>query len=192
MIAGFTTIGEAYRNAQAIKMAAELYGSRRDRARWGMLRSWLTGRSQCLLDLATVEAHCKVRAGNRCARTQTVSIHSIRGSEGRCGDFDAEFRPLQSYTRQRWVGIAAARYMGRAMPAVELIQMGDLYFVRDGHHRISVAKAMGQESIEAEVTVWEVVGPLPWERTVEPKRTPPIGSLLGLFIQPQRGAPAAP
>jgi hypothetical protein len=47
---------------------------------------------------------------------------------------------------------------------VELIQVGDLYFVRDGHHRISVARAWGQATIDAEVTVWEVVGPLPWER----------------------------
>ena len=46
-----------------------------------------------------------------------------------------------------------------------LVKVGDKYFVLDGHHRISVAKALGQESIEAEVTVWDVAGPLPWERT---------------------------
>jgi hypothetical protein len=50
------------------------------------------------------------------------------------------------------------------LPAVDLIQIGDVYFVRDGHHRISVGRAMGQEIIDAEVTVWEVAGPLPWER----------------------------
>jgi hypothetical protein len=47
---------------------------------------------------------------------------------------------------------------------VELIQVGDVYFVRDGHHRISVAQAMGQKAIDAEVTVLEVAGPLPEER----------------------------
>jgi len=109
-----------------------------------------------------------------------VSVRDIRGSEGRCGDFDADFHPLQGRTRNRWVGIAAAREMGTPMPPVKLIRIGDLYFVRDGHHRISVARAMGQEAIEAEVTAWEVVGPLPWERRVEPAHPLPLtGNLAG-------------
>jgi hypothetical protein len=44
------------------------------------------------------------------------------------------------------------------LPPVSLVQVGDEYFVRDGHHRISVAKAFGQETIEARVAVWEVEG----------------------------------
>jgi hypothetical protein len=47
---------------------------------------------------------------------------------------------------------------------VELVQVGDVYFVRDGHHRISVALALGQRDVEAEVTLWQVTGPLPWEQ----------------------------
>jgi hypothetical protein len=124
-------------------------------------------------------------------KTQTVSIRDIDGSEGRCEDFDAELRPLPSHTRQRRVCIAAARYRGRAMPGVELIQVGDLHFVWNGHHRISVAKAMGQEDIEGEGTVWEVLGPLPWAKTAASNRSLPIVSLPGLIILPQRGAPAA-
>jgi len=62
-----------------------------------------------------------------------------------------------------WMGIAMARQQGIAMPAVQLIQVGDLYFVRDGHHRMSVARALGEAYVEAEVTVWEVAGPLPRE-----------------------------
>jgi hypothetical protein len=46
---------------------------------------------------------------------------------------------------------------------VELIQIGEVYFVQDGHHRISVARALGQRTIEAQVVVWQVSGPLPWE-----------------------------
>ena len=60
---------------------------------------------------------------------------------------------------------------GDIAPPVELIQVGDLYFVRDGHHRISVARAMGQEAIEAKVTAWHVVGSLPWEQRVESGRS---------------------
>jgi hypothetical protein len=46
---------------------------------------------------------------------------------------------------------------------VKLIRVEEIYFVRDGHHRISVARALGQRTIEAQVVVWQVSGPLPWE-----------------------------
>ena len=82
-----------------------------------------------------------------------VPIQRIRGSEDRCQDFDVDFRPLQTRTRERWLGVAMARIGGRTLPPVELIQVGDEYFVRDGHHRISVARALGEHDIEAEVTV---------------------------------------
>ena len=55
---------------------------------------------------------------------------------------------------------------------MELVQLGDLYFVREGHHRISVAQAMGQESIDAEVTVWLVEGMLPWEEAADQELSP--------------------
>jgi hypothetical protein len=56
-----------------------------------------------------------------------------------------------------------ARQQGAKLPPVALIQVGDVYFVKDGHHRISVARALGQVEIEAVVTVWHVAGQLPWE-----------------------------
>lgn len=87
---------------------------------------------------------------------QTVSIDAIRGSEGRCNEFDARFHPLKEHTRFRWERVASARQDGIALPAVDLIQIGASYFVRDGHHRISVASAMGEKVIEANVTVLEL------------------------------------
>jgi hypothetical protein len=53
---------------------------------------------------------------------------------------------------------------GTPLPPVELIQTGETYFVVDGHHRISVAKAFGEQSIDAEVTIWDTSAPLPWEK----------------------------
>jgi hypothetical protein len=47
---------------------------------------------------------------------------------------------------------------------VQLVRVGEVYFCLDGHHRISVARTFGQRYIEARVTVWQVSGPLPWER----------------------------
>jgi hypothetical protein len=95
-----------------------------------------------------------------------VSIAQIGGSEGRAGDFDREFNPLKDHVRKRWLGIAAAREQGVALPPVSLVQVGDVYYVKDGHHRISVAKALGQETIEAKVAVWQMESPLPEETRV--------------------------
>lgn len=121
--------------------------------------SKIIGRRFSLLDLRevqrTVHARTKSYAG-----LQWVSVGQIVGSEGRSRDFDRAWRPLKMVSRQRWMNIAVARTQGVNMPAVDLIQIGDMYFVRDGHHRISVAKAQGQLEIEANVFVWHpVAGP---------------------------------
>ena len=80
-----------------------------------------------------------------------VSIEKIVGSEGRTRDFDRSFNPLNAHNSDRWIGIATARRRGTILPPVDLIQLGDEFYVRDGHHRISVAKAAGQAEIEAQV-----------------------------------------
>lgn len=85
----------------------------------------------------------------RSNRIITVAISKIVGSESRSDDFDAEFNPLKEHNRERWIGIAVARQRGVVLPAVELVQAGNQYYIRDGHHRISVAKALGQLDIEA-------------------------------------------
>ncbi len=85
-----------------------------------------------------------------------MAIEPIHGSEGRCNDFDAGFRPLLSSDRQRWLGVATAAALEIALPPVELIQIEHIYFVRDGHHRISVKQARGQHYIEAIVTAWQL------------------------------------
>ena len=142
--------------------ANSLYARARSRGQRGQFWSRLTGRSRCLLKLASVEAAC--RLDTYCdAGLQTVSITQILGSEGRSTDFDRHFYPLRDHNRQRWLGIAQARHQGKELPPVRLVQIGDVYFVRDGHHRISVARALGQEAIEARVTTCQVSGPLPWE-----------------------------
>jgi hypothetical protein len=92
-----------------------------------------------------------------------VAIGTIRGSEARPNDFDRDFNPLQDHSGGRWLRVAKARWDGKPLPPVDLVRIGDIHFVRDGHHRISVARACGQRSIEAEVIVWRVEGPLPWE-----------------------------
>ena len=115
----------------------------------------LTERDHRLLHLDTHRDQVGVR-GEHYAGVRTVPIDRIRGSEGRCADFDSRFRPIKTHNRERWLGIAVARQEGVILPLVELVQVGDIYFVRDGNHRISVARAWGQQEIDALVTVWEV------------------------------------
>ncbi len=136
-------------------------------------RAWkdLTGKSSQLLDLETVEKESRVEARHY-AGIQTVQLDQIRGSEGRTRDFDAGFAPLQNHNRERWTSVYKARQYGLGLAPVELIQVGDIYFVRDGHHRISVAYALGEQAIEAEVTVWDVKGLLPWEETAAIRLAP--------------------
>jgi hypothetical protein len=89
---------------------------------------------------------------------QNVAIGAIRGSEarGRTADFDSDFRPLQDRTSDRWRSVAMAWFKGTRLPPVQLVKVGEYYFVRDGHHRISVARATEQFEVQSEVTVLDV------------------------------------
>jgi hypothetical protein len=87
------------------------------------------------------------------SETLTVLIACIQGSENRPRDFDRHFRPVQGHTKERWISVAVARLLGHGLPPVELLEVGDDYYVRDGHHRISVARALGEQYIEAVVSV---------------------------------------
>ncbi|HSM25823.1 MAG TPA: hypothetical protein VK856_13245 [Anaerolineaceae bacterium] len=84
---------------------------------------------------------------------QTVSLSMIIGSENRCRDFDNHFAPLSEHGQQRWIRISSLFLLDETIPPVELIRVGVFYFVRDGHHRISVARALGKKFIDAQVTV---------------------------------------
>ncbi len=108
-----------------------------------------------LLTLKEMEA--SVAVGNRHFEgIKAVPIDQIRGSENRSHDFDDQFNPLQRHDRERWVSVAAAMQQERGLPPVELIKVGETFFVRDGHHRISVARALGQKDVDASVTAWRV------------------------------------
>jgi hypothetical protein len=151
------------RRLHAISIASQLYRTNHTRGLMYKVWSALTGRSRRLLDLAAVQAACDVH-NRHAAGTRTVPIHEIRGSEGRSEDFDADFRPLRPHSKERWMRIAIAQQMGKTMPPVELVRVGDAYFVRDGHHRVSVARALGQKEIDAQITVWESPRPRSRER----------------------------
>src|SRR5246127_3958759 len=90
--------------------------------------------------------------GERRLGPQTLRLDTIVGSVDSTRDFDRRFRPTSDRVRERWERIAAASRRGEAMPPISVYRVGDLHFVRDGHHRVSVARAMGQRLIDADVT----------------------------------------
>ncbi len=90
------------------------------------------------------------RRGERDLGLQVISLDSIVGSVGRGGEFDRRFRPA-SAVRGRWQSIDAARRRGDAMPPIDVFRIGELHFVKDGHHRVSVARALGDTDIDAYV-----------------------------------------
>lgn len=139
----------------------------------------LTGRSRRLLDLAELEANSAILAHTFVGR-RAVPLSQIRGSvtSARCYDFDANFRLLQRHTQSRWQDISAARRRGIKLPPVVLLQVGDTYFVEDGHHRISVAKAYRDQEIEAEVTVLQLTEPANSEKNRENRRLILISKFL--------------
>lgn len=82
---------------------------------------------------------------------RTVEVEKITGSVGRYRDFDGSFLPLRVSMAHRWGRIDAAYHRGVELPAVSLYKIGDAYFVRDGNHRVSVAKYHKAAAIDAEV-----------------------------------------
>ncbi len=85
------------------------------------------------------------------SRIVTVPLRQIKGSLDRSEDFDSSFNPLRERSRSRWVSILTAIRCNIPLPPVELVHVGNTYYVQDGHHRISVAHALGQEAIEARI-----------------------------------------
>ncbi|NNJ08977.1 DUF4032 domain-containing protein [Chloroflexales bacterium ZM16-3] len=119
----------------------------------------ITRSSNDLLPFEEVRTRLNVR-GQHYLGHQTVEIAHIIGSEGRYVDFDRSFAPRTEATRFRWMSIDRAHYEDVGLPAVDLYKLGDIYFVKDGHHRISVAHQRGQLEIDAIVTELTVDVPL--------------------------------
>src|SRR4051794_25381988 len=89
--------------------------------------------------------------GERDLGLQSIDLDSIVGTVDRGREFDRSFRPTSGRTRTRWERIATAQRKGQSMPPIDVYRIGDVHFVKDGHHRVSVARAMGYGSIDAYV-----------------------------------------
>ena len=126
-----------------------------NKGRWRQVMSRISRRSDELLSYDDVCKQHRVK-GQHELGTRIVPIDRIVGSVGRCRDFDRAFYPRQTDTSDRWMSIARASNKQMPLPLVELYKVGEAYFVQDGHHRISVARANGQDFIDAHVIEVEV------------------------------------
>ena len=127
------------------------FGRARRRAFFGRVAARL--RRECSRLLAFDEvgkgylAHNRRRLGLR-----DVELSKIVGSVGRHDAFDRGFMPTKASLEERWKRVDRAFHYGLDLPAVRLYKVGDSYFVEDGNHRVSVARYLGLETIEAEVS----------------------------------------
>lgn len=92
------------------------------------------------------------RRSERSVGLQTIDLDSIVGTVDRVREFDRDFRPTSRRVRRRWQRIAEAMRRGEGMPPIDVYRIADMHFVRDGHHRVSVARQLRLDVIEARVT----------------------------------------
>jgi len=90
--------------------------------------------------------------GERRIGLQTIRLDTIVGTVDSSRDFDRRFRPTSGRVRERWERLALAQRRGEAIPPIEVYRVGDLHFVQDGHHRVSIAMAEDAKTIDAYVT----------------------------------------
>jgi hypothetical protein len=136
------------------------------KAFWDELKGFINRKSPRLLPFDEVKDKLEIWFV-RDLGIKTVSIDGIMGSEGRYRSFNRYFLPLQEDLRDRWKNIAQAHYSRQNLPPVELYKVQDAYFVKDGHHRISVARAKGVRNIGAHVYEYECDVPLDRETDLE-------------------------
>jgi hypothetical protein len=135
------------------------FNAARTKAVFRELVALLTGRPNKLL--AYNEVREKLRLGGPIYRgLQTVPLKQIVGSVNRYTEFDRAFLPLQTHTAQRWQRVNRAWYEEISLPPILLYKVGEVYFVVDGNHRVSVAREQGQEFIDAEVRECQVKVPV--------------------------------
>ncbi len=92
------------------------------------------------------------RRGETRLGLRMVDLDAIVGSTDRVSGFDRRFRPTSDLARSRFQRLAAAVRRGESLPPVDLLQVGDVYFVQDGHHRVAVLRALGMDAVNARVT----------------------------------------
>jgi len=138
------------RYSQALHRAEALYRSMRFAGQVSRFLSWLFHQPAHLIDASEITSN--ENTPPHFSGLKIISMSSIFASKQFVYDFDSAFYPLNDKHRTCWINLAALTLIGVELPAVDLLQVDKTYIVCDGHHHISVARALGQESVNAYVT----------------------------------------
>lgn len=120
--------------------------------------SFFTGRPNHLLPFEEVRQSLQLQDAAY-KGLHEIELDKIIGSTGRYRDFTRTFLPKNNTTQERWRRVDAVAHSEQGFPPIEVYQVGDVYFVRDGNHRVSVARAHGAATIEAEVIEYKTPVP---------------------------------
>ena len=131
---------------------------------WRGVLSWVTQSTNELLPFDEVRKRLPI-TGQHYLGLKQIPVDNIVGSVGRYQDFDRAFLPKQSTTRDRWMSIDKAHLRDVILPPIEVYKLGSMYFVKDGNHRVSVARERGQSFMDAFVV--EVDVPVPVENIAD-------------------------
>lgn len=122
----------------------------RNKALFNEIQHLLTPEEAAMISLKAVRKVIKTQSETYIGM-KVIPINKIVGSEGRYRDFDNQFFPKRSIIKERWEHVDEAVIKDIVLPPIKVYELGGLYFVRDGNHRVSVAKSKGVEFIDAEV-----------------------------------------
>jgi len=145
--------------------AVDQFRSARLHAKIEQVKAALTGKSADLLSYEEVREKVRARETNR-RELKEIPLDAIVGSVGRYKDFTRHFFPLVEKDEQRWAHVQEFMVGLEGLPPIEVFQLGEVYFVRDGNHRVSVARELEVTHIEAYVT--EVETPVALEPDIQP------------------------
>ncbi len=155
----------------------DFYRARR-RADREQLLARLTGRSADLLCYGEVHDLLKAKPSEHLGH-QEIPLAAIVGSVERCSDYTRSFLPLKDGDQQRWTGVGEAIAGSKVLPPIRVYLVGEVYFVIDGHHRVSVARQRGQTSLRAYVI--EIRSPVPLSLATKPEQLASKAEYAGLM-----------
>jgi hypothetical protein len=131
-------------------MTTTTFDRARRRSAYARLARIVQGGSRDLLPLDQAVERLRPFA-RRYLGIRPIPVSQVVGTEGRGGDFDRDFQPRRPDVRERWRRVEQA-FPDAGFPPIVVYQLGDAYFVIDGHHRVAIARQQGMETIDAEVT----------------------------------------
>jgi uncharacterized ParB-like nuclease family protein len=146
----FCMVDDASYQANYMEGISKFQGARA-KAFWTELANLVRGKSAELLSFEDIRTRLRLKAESY-RGLQDIELDKIVGSVGRYNDFTRDFLPKTNEMRERWSRVYAQINSMQGVPPIEVYKVGDVYFVRDGNHRVSIAKQNGDKTIQAHVT----------------------------------------